>query len=169
MKNVQVGSGNPTRVKRHRQQRTMSITIRILQTGDESVLERVEKDTFDDPIEMKSTVEFLRDPHHHLVVALEDEMVVGFVSGVHYVHPDKPNPELWINEVGVASTHRGRGVGRAILDAMLQLGRTLGCSEAWVLTSRSNPPAMRLYASAGGEEPKEDQVMFTFRLQQGAS
>lgn len=87
-----------------------------------------------------------------------------FVSAVEYVHPDKPAPELWINEVGVASTHRGRGVGKATLQAVLNLARERGCSEAWVLTGRANIPAMRLYGGCGGVEAAEDSVMFTFPL-----
>ena len=73
--------------------------------------------------------------------------IVGFVSAVHYVHPDKPQPELWINEVGVADGYRGQGIGGALMRATLDVGRRLGCAEAWVLTERSNEAAMRLYAS----------------------
>ena len=58
------------------------------------------------------TAEFLADSRHHLAVAVDEGRVVGMASAVHYVHPDKP-PELWINEVGVAPTHRGLGIGRA--------------------------------------------------------
>jgi ribosomal protein S18 acetylase RimI-like enzyme len=89
-------------------------------------------------------------------------LVVGFVSALHYAHPDKPRPELWINEVGVAPTHQGRGVGSDLLRSMLEAGRRNGCGEAWVLTDRSNIPAMRLYSSRRGVQ--SDHVMFTFRL-----
>ena len=92
--------------------------------------------------------------------------MIGFASGVHYIHPDKPNPELWINEVGVAPSHRDRRVGSALLKALLNLGREIGCKEAWVLTDRTNTPAMRLYRSSGGVERAPDQVMFSFRLTQ---
>jgi aminoglycoside 6'-N-acetyltransferase I len=90
-------------------------------------------------------------------------VVVAFASGVHYVHPDKP-PELWINEVGVAPTFQGRGLGKAVVQALLEHAKRLGCREAWVLTDRSNHAAMRLYASAGGEEASGDHVMFNFPL-----
>jgi ribosomal protein S18 acetylase RimI-like enzyme len=82
---------------------------------------------------------------------------------VHHVHPDK-EPELWINEVGVAPTHRGQGIGKQLIDALLEAGRSRGCTEAWVLTDRTNEAAMRLYASRGGKEFPRDQVMFTFKL-----
>ena len=121
-------------------------------------------DVFDDPIDPRAAAEFLADPRHHIAVALDAGVVVGFVSAVHYVHPDKPAPEMWINEVGVAASHRGQGVGRAVVAAMLDRARALGCTEAWVLTERDNPAAMRLYASGGGVEAPSDSVMFTFRL-----
>lgn len=96
-------------------------------------------------------------------MALDADVVIGFASAVHYVHPDKSSPELWINEVSVASTHQGRGIGKALIAALLDVGRTLGCSEAWVLTDRDNARAMRLY-EAGGGIATQDHVMFTFRL-----
>lgn len=65
--------------------------------------------------------------------------------------PDKPT-ELWINEVGVAPTHQRRGIGRSLVQALLEKGRVLGCVEAWVLTDEENTPARQLYGSAGGEE-----------------
>ncbi|HEX8694546.1 MAG TPA: GNAT family N-acetyltransferase [Longimicrobium sp.] len=146
----------------------MAIEIRVLRRGDEAVLARVAPGVFDDPVDAGAAAEFLADPRHHLAVAAEDGVVVGFVSAVHYVHPDKPRPELWINEVGVAPAHQGRGVGKAVLRAMLDVARGLGCGEAWVLTGRANAPAMRLYASLGGEEAPDDAVMFTFVLDGGA-
>ena len=142
----------------------MAIEVRLLGVGDEAVLARVAEGVFDDPLDPAATTEFLADPRHHLAVAIDEGLVVGFVSAVHYVHPDKRCPELWINEVGVAPSHQGRGLGKAILRAMLDEGRRLDCGEAWVLTERSNPRAMRLYASQGGEEAAEDAVMFTFWL-----
>jgi aminoglycoside 6'-N-acetyltransferase I len=141
----------------------MTIEIKILRAGDEAILKNVQEDVFDFAIRADTALEMLSDPRHHLVVAIDDGVVVGMASGVHYVHPDKP-AELWINEVGVASSHRRRGIGRAVIEKLLTLAREVGCREAWVLTDRQNEPAMRLYATAGGEEAPNDQVMFTYRL-----
>ena len=79
----------------------MTIEIRVLRQGDEAVLANVAPEVFDNPIDPQMTAEFLADPRHHIAVAIDGGVVVGFASGVHYVHPDK-RPELWINEVGVA-------------------------------------------------------------------
>jgi aminoglycoside 6'-N-acetyltransferase I len=50
------------------------------------------------------------------------------------------------------------------MQAMLAEAKQSGCSEAWVLTDRTNLPAMAMYKSAGGEETLPDPTMFTFRL-----
>ena len=94
---------------------------------------------FDDPIDAHAAREFLGDPRHRLAVATDAGVVVGFVSAVVYVHPDKPTPELWINEVGVAPSHQGRGIARRLLESTLEDARASGCREAWVLTDRSEP------------------------------
>ena len=141
----------------------MIVEIRMLGPDDERVLARVAACVFDHEIDPALSAEFLRDPRHHLAAALEDGTVVGFASGVHYVHPDKP-AELWVNEVGVAPTHQRRGLGRQLLQALFARARDLGCREAWVLTSPANGAAIRLYESAGGSDMADPPVMFTFRL-----
>jgi aminoglycoside 6'-N-acetyltransferase I len=142
----------------------MAVDIKLLGPRDAGVLAKVAPDVFDDPIDAGLAEEFLADPRHHLAVAVEDGWVVGFVSAVHYVHPDKQRPELWINEVGVAATHRGRGLATRLLRAVFEAARRVGCAEAWVLTDRANTAAMRLYAAAGRARAPTDHVMFTFEL-----
>lgn len=141
----------------------MAPEIKILRSGDQAILNNVAPGVFDNSVNPQLVTEFLDDKRHHLVVAVVQGQVIGLASGVHYVHPDKPS-EMWINEVGVAPSHQGHGVGKAMIQALLQQAERLGCREAWVLTDRANPAAMRLYASTGGQEAPHDQVMFTFFL-----
>lgn len=135
------------------------LTFRLLGPGDGAVLDCVSPDVFDDPIRPRRLREFLRDARHHIAVALDGGLVVGMASAVHYVHPDK-EPQLWINEVGVAPSHEGRGVGRRLLATLFGRARELGCGEAWVLTEEGNAPARRMYAAAGGHEEKMMYITF---------
>jgi ribosomal protein S18 acetylase RimI-like enzyme len=128
----------------------LAVTIRLLKPTDEELLSRVADDVFDNPVDPGLAQAFLADPRHHIVAAIDDGVVVGFVSAVDYIHPDKP-AELWINETGVAPTHQGRGIAKSMLLAILAHGRSLGCTSAWVLTDTTNIPANALYRSAGGE------------------
>jgi aminoglycoside 6'-N-acetyltransferase I len=138
------------------------VEIRLLGAGDAGVLEKVADDLFDEAVDPTFSADFLRDPCHHLCVAIDDGVVVGFGSAVHYVHPDKP-PQLWINEVGVADSHQKRGIAKAIVQRLVTLAGELGCTEAWVLTDESNTAARALYRSAGGEETT-GVVMTTFAV-----
>lgn len=141
----------------------MAIAIKILTGTEADILRQVAAGVFDHAIAPRLCEEFLNDPRHHLAVAMDAETVVGMASAVHYVHPDK-EPQLWINEIAVASTHQNHGIGKQLLDALLSLACELDCTEAWVLTERTNIPALKLYASCGGVEAPRDQVMFTFKL-----
>ncbi len=135
----------------------------MLQAGDADVLAHVAENGFDfatDPVRVR---EFLADPRHHIAVAIDQGVVVGFASAVHYVHPDKP-PQLWINEVGSAPTHRGAGIGQRVLRCRFALGGALRCVEGWVGTERGNVAARRLYASVGGSDPPQDFVLYEFDL-----
>lgn len=138
-------------------------TLKVLSKSDLPLLMNTADDVFDNPIVEKYATEFLNDPRHHIVVALADNVIIGFASAVHYIHPDKP-PELWINEVGVAGSHQKQGIGKAIMKEMLRLGQQLGCENAWLTTERDNIPAMRLYMSAGGKVDAGDTVMYEFDL-----
>jgi ribosomal protein S18 acetylase RimI-like enzyme len=138
----------------------MALEIRILRAGDEHILDNVAEGVFDRRVDDALRSEFLRDPRHHLAVGIEDGVVVGFASGVHYIHPDKP-PQLWINEVGVSPSHRRKGIAKGVLSALLSIGRELGCTEAWILTNEENAAARALYRSSGGVETPQIMVSFT--------
>jgi ribosomal protein S18 acetylase RimI-like enzyme len=146
----------------------VSVEIRVLQHNERAMLDHVAPGVFDNAIDSRWSGEFFTDPRHHLAVALEEKLVVGFASAVHYVHPDKP-PELWINEVGVAPSHQRQGLGRRLLEALLELGNALGCVQAWVLTSPTNAAAQHLYEAAGGRAVEEHSVLYEFPLAGGIS
>lgn len=143
------------------------VEIRILTDGDIALFEKVADEVFDNPIDLELASAFLADPRHHIAVGIDDGVVVGFASGVDYIHPDKP-AELWINEVGVAPTHQGRGIGKQIVACLLQHGVSIGCRTAWVVTEAGNAPARALYVSAGGkidvefEDPSGQPVIYLF-------
>jgi aminoglycoside 6'-N-acetyltransferase I len=140
------------------------VEFRLATPHDAAALARAADGVFDHAVDSALTAEFLSDPRHHLTIAIDDDRIVGMASGVHYVHPDKA-PELWVNEVGVAPSHRGRGLGRRVLGVLLGHARALGCGEAWLLTDDSNAAARRMYAAAGGRETTR-QTMISFDLGQ---
>jgi len=142
----------------------MSIEIRQVGPADRAVLDHVADEVFDHAIDPALADEFLSDRRHHLFVAIDGGMVVGMITAVEYVHPDK-RLQLWINETGVAASHRRRGIGRMLLDAMLAHARTLGCTDAWLGTDLTNEAANALYRSAGGTAAPA--ILYAWEFAQG--
>jgi ribosomal protein S18 acetylase RimI-like enzyme len=139
----------------------MQVEIRRVRPGDAALFDRVAPDVFDEPIDAARLAAYLREPNHHMLIAMRDGEVVGQCAGVVYRHPDKP-AELFIDEVGVTPALHRQGIARRLLDAMLGLGKTLGCAEAWVGTEPDNGPARGLYESYGVEA--EPFVMYLVKL-----
>lgn len=96
------------------------------------------------------------------MVAIADGQVVGQVAAVVHRHPDGRPTELYIDEVAVAPAQQRQGIARRMLDAMLALGKDLGCQEAWVGTEPDNVPARYLYESRSA--PVEPFAMYVLRL-----
>jgi GNAT superfamily N-acetyltransferase len=53
----------------------------------------------------------------------------------------------YLQDLFVASAHRGAGIGRALIEAVDDKARGLGCSRVHWLTHKTNTNAMRLYDS----------------------
>jgi aminoglycoside 6'-N-acetyltransferase I len=142
----------------------MSIALRRMRPGDETAFDRVAPDVFDEPMHVERLEAYLLEPGHLMILAFEDNLVVGQCAAVIHRHPDKAT-ELYIDEVGTASTHRRQGVALRIVEAMFEWGRELGCAEAWLGTELDNDPANALYRHTEPAPRTEGTfVMFEFDL-----
>ncbi len=140
----------------------MTVEIRTLKPGDESLFEPIAEGVFDYPIDCAILARYLETPGHHLVVALSEGQIVGQVAAVVHRHPDQRPVELYVDEVGVAPAFHRRGIARRMLEEMFALGRSLGCTEAWLGTEPDNLPARAFYSPIA--EPVETMVMYVFKL-----
>lgn len=114
---------------------------------------------FDDPVDIDAANAFLADDANVLLIAYEDREPAGFVSATELCHPDKPQPELFLNELGVDERYRGRGIGRALVTGLWEHAQSRGCRGMWVLTDDENVAANKVYAAAGGSRARA-QVMY---------
>lgn len=139
----------------------VTIEIRRMQPGDELTFGKVAPDVFDEPIHPGRLEAYLLEPGHLMLLAVDDDTVVGQCAAVIHRHPDKP-AELYVDEVGTASTHRRQGIATRLVEAMFAWGRELGCGEAWLGTELDNLEANRLYGKLGGKGDK--MVYYEFEL-----
>jgi ribosomal protein S18 acetylase RimI-like enzyme len=121
--------------------------IERLGTGDDAKVAQASA-LFDGPARADATRRFLAGRGHHLLIAYVGDAPVGFVTGVELTHPDK-GTEMFLYELGVAEAHRRRGIGKALVAALVRLAREAGCYGMWVLTDQDNHAALATYQAAG--------------------
>jgi len=68
------------------------------------------------------------------------------------------------HHLAVAARHHNLGIGRQLVATLVAHGESIGCDEAWVLTSPHNESAKRMYRAAGAIPHEELSVMFTYRM-----
>jgi hypothetical protein len=103
-----------------------NVEIRLLARGDLAILERVADDVFDHGIDMALAAEFLSDSRHHLMVAIDGDLVVGFVTPVHC-------REAWV------VTNRSNSSRSRFTSPSGGQDVWSGCASAWPPASRSAP------------------------------
>lgn len=127
------------------------------------LLDHVAEGVFDHPLDPAQVEAFLGCPRHIMVLAMDDDIVVGMASAVEYFHPDKL-PQLWINEVGVTPSRQNRGIGRRLIGELLEIARKRGCSNAWIGTERSNIPAQRCYQAVPAGEVVQEFLLYEWQI-----
>ena len=102
---------------------------------------RIEEDLFG--VEKWSAAMFWNElaQRHFYVVALQESEVVGYAGLA--ANPD----EAWVQNIAVKRTAQRRGVGRELLEALLDEAARRRSSKTLLEVAVDNAPAQRLYAA----------------------
>jgi ribosomal protein S18 acetylase RimI-like enzyme len=84
-----------------------------------------------------------------ITVLLVGEPPVGLAQVRLFPSIWSDGPEAYLEELYVAPQHRGKGLGRALLDATIAHAREAGASYLELNTSEDDTAALGLYESAG--------------------
>ena len=104
----------------------------------------------------------LNYPGHYMLVARDNDNVLGFVNFTSRRVIMHPNPSGLIDELVVTKASRGSGIGRKLMLAAIDKCRQLGCGEVEVSTEKSNKNAREFYKALGFEE---DAVLLEIDLE----
>ena len=93
--------------------------------------------------------EVISDPATIMLVAVDDEAIVGFVSGGATGDADAPPGTGELHAIYLEETAAGKGVGRALLDRATDGMRSAGLSRASLWVLEANERARRFYERSG--------------------
>jgi ribosomal protein S18 acetylase RimI-like enzyme len=116
------------------------------------------------PLDEVALAEFLANARHYLIIALEEDKVVGSLYGYLLQHPYRSEPQLFLYSIDVRPECRNRGIGRALVDEFVMEAKMAGAFEVWVLTNESNRAAITMYAHSGLKRSNMDDVMLSLTL-----
>jgi ribosomal-protein-alanine N-acetyltransferase len=140
-----------------------------MRAEDADAVVAIENESFSSPWRRETFLELIDRPTAELLVMEHvDEGIVGYAV-------------LWcildqgeLANVAIASRMRGRGLGRRLLEQVLDIGRGRGVEMVFLEVRESNAPALGLYRRFGFSEvghrrgyydhPKEDARILMAKL-----
>ena len=92
--------------------------------------------------------------NYHVVVAEAASQLVGIVSVTFGESSYRTAPFAWCDDLLVLPTQRRAGVGKRLLEAVIQRARDAGCSNVLLGVGESDEQAQAFYRSLGFEDLK---------------
>jgi len=103
----------------------------------------------------------LKKKYFYAIAALDGERVAGGLTAYSLPMYKKEIREMFLFEIGVTPTYRRRSVGKQLVEYLLALCRREGIGVMFVVTSRENMAAVRLYETTGGSADARS-ILYTY-------
>lgn len=129
------------------------VSIQKITETNRWLLQNVAHDVFDYEIDEARLTQYLKQTNHVMYVAIVDGVVVGQARGLLQFHSDM-NLELYVDNLGVASERRRKGIATRLISALKALADEKFCRSVFVMTESDNNLAKDFYNSFGREEQK---------------
>jgi len=107
--------------------------------------------------------DFLSRPENVFIVAIDGSVPVGYIVAYLLDRIDRNQQMMFFYEIGVAESHRRRGIGKRMIGELKAICREADVMKMWVPTGHSNVAATRLYAGTGAAPlPSGDEVTYAY-------
>ena len=139
------------------------LLIRDMEAADVEAASKIESETFSMPWSAQDFLEMVEADYAYYYVAVSDGVIAG-CCGIRNMAGEGE-----ITNVAVAAGYRKKGIGRKMMEYMLERAKENGMGDCTLEVRVSNRPAIRLYESLGfkGEgvrpgfydKPREDALI----------
>ncbi len=117
--------------------------LREAAESDVSEIARIERLSFSTPWTEEMILSEMREPLSSFFVVEINHSIIGYYGFLHILD------ELHILNVAVDPSYRGRKVGSALIEHLLERGRALSVRAVTLEVRESNLPAIKLYEKYG--------------------
>jgi GNAT superfamily N-acetyltransferase len=101
--------------------------------------------------QMRGMALILQHPEHAVikVARSDDGEIIGMVSAQLVISTAEGAPSAWVEDMVVRDAWRSKGVGRALLEALMHWATSKGATRAQLLVDLDNAPALGYYNHLG--------------------
>jgi ribosomal protein S18 acetylase RimI-like enzyme len=107
---------------------------------------------------------FLYDERNYLLTAYVDGEFAGFLYAYELARLEREAPMMFLYSIDVLSAHRGKGVGKKLIEKLKSVCVGRGFMKMYVITGEDNEAAVKLYESVGGHRCADDDVVFVWEF-----
>ena len=117
--------------------------VRAWEQKDIAKIAEIERQSFSDPWSEGMLADTLRFPVYHTFLAEEGGQVCGYGCLIVLFE------DAELANIAVAPTHRGQGIGKALMESMHEKAKALGAERMLLEVRVSNANAIALYEKYG--------------------
>ena len=107
---------------------------------------------------------FLFNENNYLLVCKHEKRIVGFAYGYELQRFDGRKNMMYMHQIEVLSDVRQIGIGTQLMERFIDICKQNDCEKLFLITNKSNAPAITLYKTAGGKYHYDDDIVYSFRL-----
>ncbi len=137
--------------------------IKRLRNTDLDMVERLLKEQKRPVEDLERIVSFLSKDANYFLAYIQEERIIGYVLAYALERYDGRAPMMYMHEIEVEAPWRRLGIGRKLLAEMQGICKENGFMKLFLITNKSNEPAVGLYTSLSGESLSDDEVIYTFK------
>lgn len=114
----------------------------------------------------KDIEDFLDNSFNYIIVSLDNDRVVGFLIAYQLQRFDMNSDMIYIHEIQVDKDYRLKGHGKGMIESFVDMSRDNQIYKIFLITNKTNKPAVCLYEKTGGIADNVDDVIYTYTLEE---
>jgi aminoglycoside 3-N-acetyltransferase I len=101
---------------------------------------------------------------YHVFLAWHLHAPVGYLTAYRFPRLDRMGDQVYLFDLEVAPSARRGGIGRQLVERLLEACRADGVTLVWAGTALDNVAAQRTFEAVGGRRISETYVEYEFAL-----